>query len=290
MTVFLPKLLITGANGQLGSALVQHPLASSFQLIPCTRDMLDLTHMESIHAALKQHRPDFVVNAAAYTAVDKAESEPDLAQASNHDAVKQLAIACREYSVPLLHVSTDYVFDGNSETSYSENDTAHPINVYGLSKWQGENAVRQEYDDHIILRVSAVFSEYGHNFLKTIQRLSQERTELKIVDDQISCPTYAGDIASAIFAMVKNPHWGTYHFCGDKAVSWYDFACFILDEQQKQYGNSMPKMLPIPSSEYPTPAKRPLNSILNCLKFKQTYPEIGADWQMGVINALCKMR
>ena len=181
----------------------------------------------------------------------------------------ELAMACAEAQIPLIQLSTDYIFDGNQTSPYTETDPANPLNIYGESKWLGEEAVRQHLPEHIILRVSGVFSEFGSNFLKSILRLAKEKEELRIVTDQITCPTYAGEIASALFSIIdKTPAWGTYHYCSDKPISWYDFARAIVNEAKKHTTISTKKINAIPTTDYPTPAKRPLNAVLDCSKAK----------------------
>jgi dTDP-4-dehydrorhamnose reductase len=182
----------------------------------------------SIRDAIAHFQPDIIINTAAYTAVNQAEQDTKRALSINYEGVQHLAQRCAQTNTPLIHLSTDYVFAGTQTIPYHENSSPHPINFYGQSKWLGEQAVRDYCTHHIILRISSVFSEYGHNFLKTILRLAQKKNELCIVADQISCPTYAGDIASTLFSMIKQPLvWGTYHYCSHEPVSWYQFAIAI---------------------------------------------------------------
>jgi dTDP-4-dehydrorhamnose reductase len=210
-----------------------------------------------------------VINAAAYTAVDKAEQEADQAILVNHLGAQNLAIACKKNQVPLIHLSTDYIFDGAHTCPYQEDDKENPTNVYGHSKWLGEQAVREQCEQHIILRVSGIFSQYGHNFLKTMLRLAQEKKELRVVADQITCPTYAGDIASVLFSIMQQSlHWGTYHYCNAGPVSWHQFATTII-QTAKQYQHLLVEEIKaISTSHYPTLAKRPAYSVLDCSKIE----------------------
>lgn len=269
MSNYLRKVLVTGGDGQVASALRTHARAKEFQLIFCTHQEMNIIDPTAIKKTLAKHQPEFVINTAAYTAVDKAESEQELAMAVNYMGALELAMACAEAQIPLIQLSTDYIFDGNQTSPYTETDPANPLNIYGESKWLGEEAVRQHLPEHIILRVSGVFSEFGSNFLKSILRLAKEKEELRIVTDQITCPTYAGEIASALFSIIdKTPAWGTYHYCSDKPISWYDFARAIVNEAKKHTTISTKKINAIPTTDYPTPAKRPLNAVLDCSKAK----------------------
>ena len=233
-----PKILITGSDGQVGSALRAHVAAKNFHLIACNRENMDITNPVSIQQAISQFSPDIIINTAAYTAVDKAETHIEEVMQVNHIGTEHLAIACKRNNIPLIHLSTDYVFDGSNTLPYRENDTANPINVYGKSKWLGEQSIREHCEQHIILRVSGVFSEYGNNFMKTILRLANERKELNIIADQITCPTYASHIANVIYSLIPNLHtWGTYHYCDAPAVSWHEFLLplFNLRIKYKHY-------------------------------------------------------
>lgn len=275
MTNSLPKLLITGGSGQLAQALLHHARASEFRLINCTRTDLDITDMSSIHQAISTFMPDVIINTAAYTSVDKAEEDVIMANLVNHIGAKNLAIACEEAGLPLFHISTDYVFDGQKNTPYQEHDTANPINTYGKSKWLGEQAVREHCHRYVILRTSGVFSEYGHNFFKTMLRLGNNKTDLRVVADQTTCPTYAGDIADAIFTIAhKKTHWGIYHYCSSPPVSWHHFAETILKRHIQA----------ITTVQYPTAAKRPLYTALDCNKIAEDYGINQPLWQQAVMQ------
>ncbi len=272
MSNYSRKILITGGNGQVASALRTHARAKEFQLIFCSHQDLDITDPAAIKKLLTQHQPEFIINTAAYTAVDKAESEQEQAMAINHLGALQLALGCAEQHIPLIQLSTDYIFDGEQTDPYKENDPANPLSIYGESKWLGEEAVRQQLPEHIILRVSGVFSEFGNNFLKSILRLAKEKEELRIVADQTTCPTYAGEIAGMLYSILdKPPEWGTYHYCSTQPISWHDFAVAIVNEAKKHTAIRVKKISAIPTKEYPTPAKRPLNAILDCSKIKTEF-------------------
>lgn len=287
MKNYLPKVLITGCDGQLGQALRAHHSACEFNIIACNRHDMDITEVTSISNAIVRHSPDFIVNTAAYTAVDQAEKEHEQALLINHLAAKYLAIACHQHQIPLIHLSTDYIFDGTKTFAYKEDDLANPINFYGKSKWLGEQAVREHLAQHIILRVSAVFSEYGNNFLKTILRLAHERETLNIVADQITCPTYAGNIAKVIYSLIKQtPTFGTYHYCDAPPVSWYEFADAIIEQAKLKQTLFLKKINAITTAEYSTLAKRPAYSVLDCSKIKRVCGIEQAEWSERLIRSL----
>lgn len=272
------KILITGANGQLGQALYHHSMKKNHEVFFCDRAACDLTQPASIENALQTHAPNLVINCGAYTAVDQAENDRDTAMKINQDGTRYLAEICEKNGIFLIHISTDYVFDGTHHSEYVETDRSHPINVYGESKWLGEEAIRQICEKHLILRVSGMFSEHGHNFAKTILRLARDRRELKIVSDQITCPTYAGDIASALYTLAEDPHHlGTYHFCSTPPVSWYDFAKTCIEEAHLDT-----TLIPIFTSDYPTAATRPAFSVLNCDAIKRDYGIAQPSWQSAI--------
>jgi len=266
-----PKILVTGANGQVGWELMRRAEKFGVIAVGTERAELDITNASAIDAVIKPEAFDVVVNAAAYTAVDKAESEPDKAYAVNRDGPAHLAAACARANIPLIHISTDYVFDGTKHGAYVEDDPVNPINVYGASKAAGEQAVRELLDRHIILRTSWVYGVHGHNFVKTILRLAQERDELRVVADQWGCPTAAGDIAEVILGIVRRIGeegeiaWGTYHYCGEGKTNWCEFAEAVV-AGTAEYSGCKVQIHPISTAQYPTPAKRPANSVLNCDK------------------------
>lgn len=283
MTNYLPSILIAGGHGQLGKALSAHSAHAEFRTHITTRAEMDITQMTSIHHAIAHYKPDIIINAAAYTAVDKAEQENEAAMQANYLGPQNLAIACKKNQIPLIHISTDYIFDGLETSPYHEEHAANPINVYGKSKWLGEQAVREQCEQHFILRISGVFSEYGQNFLKTILRLAAERNELSIVADQMTCPTYAGHIAGVIYSMAKQlSTFGTYHYCDIAPTSWHAFAQAIMAEAALHTTRPLATLKAISIHEYPTAAKRPLYSVLDCHKIAEHYRITQADWHAAI--------
>ena len=263
------------------------------QILATGRDELDITQVDAVNGYFQEHKPEIVINAAAYTAVDKAESEPELAYAINRDGAANLARACAEANIPLLHISTDYVFDGRKEEAYVETDESNSQTVYGKSKLAGENAIESILKQYIILRVSWVFGANGNNFVKTMLRLSKERDVLKIVSDQYGGPTPATDIAKTLLNIVKYRSengaipCGIYHYSGEPVTSWYEFAEAIFEKAAAlQMVDRIPSVGPITTSEYPTPAKRPFNSVLDCQKIKRELNITQPEWHTGLDNVL----
>jgi len=290
MKNYLPKILITGGTGQLGCALLHHPRAREFRITSCSHKIMDIMSTASIDHAITTFSPDIIINTAAYTFVDKAENEMELCMRVNYEGVKNLALACTKHQIPLLHISTDYVFNGMKASPYLESDTVNPINAYGKSKWNGEQAIREQCKQHIILRVSGIFSEYGHNFLKTMLHLAQEKKELHIVADQITCPTYASNIANVIYTIAQQlSSWGTYHYCDIQPVSWHQFASAIIHEAKQHHKLPIENVKAITSAEYPTLATRPLNSILDCSKLEREYGIQQAAWIDAVKHLIANM-
>jgi dTDP-4-dehydrorhamnose reductase len=280
------KLLITGGNGQVAYDLVRLARAQQIDFIAPSRAELDIADLYSVMTALEQFKPDFVVNTAAYTQVDRAEQEILQSFAVNAEGAKNLAIACEKFHCPLLHLSTDYVFDGKQNYPYIETDHVAPINVYGNSKLLGEEEIHQYGKNFIILRVSAVFGVHGNNFVKTILRLARERETLRIVSDQITCPTPAADIAATLLEICKNPQWGLFHYCGEPVISWYEFAKNIIEQASRYEVLRVKEIEAITTADYPTPAKRPHYSVLNCEKFKKTFHLQQPDWRIGLTNVI----
>lgn len=273
MTTSLAKIIITGGNGQIAHSIARHPLKNSFQLIGCSRQDLDITHLSSIEQAIEKYQPHIIINTAAYTAVDKAETEREQAKSANVDGAENLAKMAAKHNIILLQLSSDYVFDGSKNAPYKEDDVTNPINYYGLTKLLGEEAIRKYCEKHIILRVSGVFSAYGTNFYNTIQKLAASKKPLRVVADQITCPTYADDIAGALLTMAKKPEaFGTYHFCSTPPVSWHHFAEVILQEP----------VTAITTAEYPTAAKRPSYSALDCEKIEKTFGIKQPSWERAI--------
>lgn len=265
----MKKILVTGSTGQLGSELsVLVSSYAQYEWIFADRTQITLDNLELLQSQLNRIKPDIILNCGAYTAVDKAESEKKMAFAINHEAVEVIAKYSFENNVKLIHVSTDYVFDGTSSIALDEKAETNPINVYGESKLAGEIACLKENPESIIIRTSWVYSKFGNNFVKTMQRLMQERDEINVVNDQIGSPTYAVDLAQAMIDIVESSKWipGIYNYSNESEISWYEFALSI-----KELGNYSCKIGGIPSSSYPTPAKRPKFSLLDKKKIKETY-------------------
>lgn len=286
------KLLITGCSGQVGSCLVQRLVAMpEIEFLALDRQELDITDEVAVIDLVSSYQPDVIINAAAHTAVDKAEEEVELSYAINRDGPANLAKAADKVGAAMLHISTDYVFAGNKDGEYLESDETGPQGVYGESKLAGEIAVAQACDRHIILRTAWVFSEYGGNFVKSMLRLAKSRDTLGIVADQFGGPTYAGDIANALLqialatAKENNTCYGIYHYSGIPHVSWFDFANAIFAEA-KQQGEVITEMTvnPITTADYPTPAKRPANSKLNNDKILTQFGIKASDWQLALKN------
>ncbi len=287
------RILVTGAAGQVGSETLGR--ATDHVVIGTSHHELDITSAEAVADALADHAPEFVVNAAAYTAVDRAEQEPDVAFAVNRGGAANVARACADRRIPLLHLSTDYVFSGDGDGRLDEADPTGPVNVYGRSKLAGEEAIRKLLTNHIILRTSWVFGATGHNFVKTVLRLASERDEIQIVADQTGCPTWAGDIADTIWLLVERfaRHgtlpWGTYHYCGTPPVTWHAFAEAIVERARAAAPFEAPRVVPIATEGYPTPARRPIYSVLSCAKLETTFGIHPPPWNHGldeVVRAL----
>ncbi len=265
----MQKILVTGANGQLGSEF-RHlsNIDSKFQWIFADREELDLTDLENLIYKISQIKPDLLINCAAYTSVDKAESEIELADIINHQAVSILADWTFAHGCKFIHVSTDYVFNGVCHVALSEDAPTDPTNIYGKTKLAGENACLNGNPLSIIIRTSWVYSSYGANFVKTMLRLLKEKDTINVVNDQIGSPTYAADLAQAIFAIINHANWqpGVFNYSNEGEISWYEFALAIQEISGLEC-----KVRGIPSSQYPTPAKRPAFSLLDKSKIKATY-------------------
>lgn len=285
------KILVTGSNGQVGSCLVKRlNQMPEIEFLAVDREQLDISNCEAVNKLVNEFKPDAIINAAAHTAVDKAEQEVELSYAINRDGPQYLAQAANTVGATILHISTDYVFAGDKVGEYVETDDVAPQGIYGKSKLAGELAVAAACPRHIIMRTAWVFSETGNNFVKTMLRLAQSRDELGVVADQFGGPTYAGDIANALILMAKavlkgNNNYGVYHFAGLPHVSWYQFACqiFKLAKAQKLFSKDM-QVNAITSDQYPTPAKRPANSKLSCNKIEQSFGIKSSNWQVALNN------
>jgi len=285
------KVLITGSQGQLGHCLTRaFSVNKSANIIACNRQQLDITDAQAIAVKFSQCAPDIVINTAAYTAVDKAEEESELAFNINTLGPKNLAKAAQQINAVLIHISTDYVFDGDKSAPYSENDITNPQSVYGASKLAGEEAVKKNCSKYIILRTAWVFSEFGNNFTKTMLKLSHLE-QLNIVADQLGGPTNANDIAQALVTICeqinshKDVNWGVYHYSGEPYCSWFDFAQQIFTTAKAEAViEQSPNLNAIPTVQYPTPAKRPKNSRLDNSKIKKTFSVQPSDWQASLIK------
>ena len=292
------KVIVIGSQGMLGQDLIPQLRHDGFEVIgldvaASEPFSLDITQPENMLNSLKKLYPDIIINCAAYTAVDRAESEPAKAVAVNRDGAANLAKVCKHLTIPLVHLSTDYVFDGESNRPYQEDDQANPRNVYGLSKWQGEEAIRTDCPLSIILRVSWLFGLHGSNFVKTILRLAREKEELRVVADQFGCPTWTGHVASALVTIAQKiehaPHtieWGTYHFCGKNQTSWYGFAQSIIAAGRRYERLLTERVIPISTSEFLTPARRPKWSVLSCKKIGLAFRINPRPWQQGLKTML----
>jgi dTDP-4-dehydrorhamnose reductase len=293
------KIIVTGAGGQLGKELQMAagafstaglPLSpqdslSSFDFIFLSKEDLPIQDAEQTLRFFERTKPDYCINCAAYTAVDKAETEKDLAFAVNGEAVGSLAAACKKVGAGLIHISTDYVFDGESAEPLKEKDPTGPINTYGASKLKGEQLAMQHNESTVIIRTSWVYSEFGNNFVKTMIRLMREKESIRVINDQIGSPTYAADLAAVILRMVSGTKFvpGIYHYSNEGQISWYDFALAI-----KELTHSPCSVDPIPTSQYPTPAKRPHYSLLDKGHIKTTYGITIPEWKESL--AICITR
>jgi dTDP-4-dehydrorhamnose reductase len=283
-------VLVIGAGGQLGRELMLRRDAARWPIVGFSRGELDIRDRDGVRRAITDTAPALVINAAAYTEVDKAESECQAAFAVNRDGPANLATACAEAAIPLLHVSTDYVFDGRKEGPYVESDPAAPLSVYGASKLAGEEAVRACLEQHVILRTAWVFGAHGANFVKTIARLAGERPEFGVVDDQLGGPTPAGSIAEALLAVADatgtgNARWGTYHFCGAPATSRCGFARAIVDAAGPYLGRRI-VVRPVAAADHPLPARRPANSVLDCGKIGEAFGIVPRPWRAALAEVV----
>ena len=288
------KILVLGADGQVGQCLANRLASTTYEIIFTNRSDIDITDVKGTRIKICSENPDVLINASAYTAVDKAESASVTADQVNHLAVDNLAKICVDIESVLIHISTDYVFDGSANSPYKEDAEANPSGVYGKTKLLGELAIQQSGCRYLIFRTAWLFSEYGNNFLKTMLHLGSQRDELNVVSDQIGCPTYAGDltkiIAAALLRIEEDKcEYGIYHYCGDTSCSRYDFAVQIFQEARK-YGVRTPIVNPVVTSDYPTPAQRPSYSVLDNNKAFQAFGVSPSDWVVGIEHALHLMQ
>ncbi|MEZ4854342.1 dTDP-4-dehydrorhamnose reductase [Flavobacterium sp.] len=283
-------VLVTGANGQLGQSLqfVANQY-SEIDFVFCSSSELEITNFTNCESIFLKYQPDFCINAAAYTAVDKAESEQEKAASVNASGAQNLAEVCKTHNTILLHVSTDFVFDGNATKPILENEIPNPTSIYGLTKLRGEQIIQATWEKHFIIRTSWVYSQFGANFMKTMLRLSSEKDSLSVVNDQIGTPTYAVDLANALIKIIDSCHaefisasnYGIYNFSNEGQCSWYEFAKEIFAQK-----NITIDLKPIPSSQFPTPAKRPAYSVLDKSKIKATFDIAINDWKTSLANCL----
>jgi dTDP-4-dehydrorhamnose reductase len=296
--VTLKKILLTGVNGQVGHALSSK--LGAFELLSLTREQLDLSRPDEIRRVVQEAKPDLIINPAAYTAVDKAESEPELAYAINATAAQILAEEAARLNAAMVHFSTDYVYDGTKTSAYVEHDAVNPVSVYGKSKLAGEEAIRAVGLPHLILRTSWVYGAYGKNFLKTILRLAAERDSLRIVGDQFGAPTSSESIADALVQLVQTwqiseeKQTDTYHFTNTGVTAWHGFACEIVNEYNRlapaknwpALKAGLEQIAAISTTEYPTPAARPANSRLDNSKLKAVFGLELPSWQQGLTQVM----
>jgi dTDP-4-dehydrorhamnose reductase len=286
-------ILVFGSGGQLGQELTAAARASQTPLTGLSRAEVDIADRHAVDKALADLMPSLVVNTGAYTKVDRAETDEEEAFRANATGPETLALACAAAGLPLIHVSTDYVFDGTKAGAYRESDPIAPLGVYGRSKVAGEEAIRRHQPQHVILRTSWVYGIYGANFLKTILRLASERDELRIVADQTGCPTATADLAAAILTAAHaiaqgRAINGTYHFAGAGVTTWHGFAACIVDAQAPYTGRA-PRVIPIRTEEYPTPARRPANSELDSSLFARTFGYTARPWTEAVDHAVAQL-
>lgn len=289
------EILVLGGNGQLGWELNIRGKDHGFDILSLDLPDIDIADPVSVKKQISQSSASLVINAAAYTAVDKAESEEHMAFAVNRDGPANLASACREAGIPLIHVSTDYVFDGNKKGPYLETDPVSPVGIYGKSKAAGEKEIGLHLQEHIILRTAWLYGIHGNNFVKTMLGLGKDRRSLRVVSDQYGCPTYAADLAEAILSIAEHLRkgqgvaWGTYHFCGKGATTWHGFAKAIFEIATRYERFHVKEVIPISTSGYPTPAKRPGNSVLDCSLLTRNFGIIPLPWQESLAVMLKKL-
>ena len=289
------KVLVIGKSGQLARAIRDETLASKGEVEFVGRPELDLHKPGSATAAIARARPDCIINAAAYTAVDLAEQEPELAYAINSQGAGEIAAAAAEVGAAMVHISTDYVFDGRSSLPLNEESPTGPLNVYGQSKLAGENLVRKNCPDALIVRTSWLYSPFGSNFVRTVLRLATESDELRIVDDQIGSPTSADDVAKVLLEVAERWLGGdrigageTYHFAGSEHCSWADFARGIIDTS-RDFGGKPANVVPIATDDYPTPATRPAYTVLDCGKFDRDFGFARPGWRDAVRSVVAEL-
>lgn len=289
--------LLIGGAGQVGREIAEQAQQNHLSLAVTTRATLDITDPDALARAYDVAEPEIVINASAYTAVDKAEGEPQQAFAANRDGPAHLAALCARHHIPLIHISTDYVYDGSKDQPYIETDPVAPLGVYGASKLAGEDAIRAVLESHVILRTAWVFGVHGSNFVKTMLRLSRERDGLKVVADQHGNPTFAADLAEAVIALAHrqlrpqndDAGWGVFHCAGSGESTWHQFADAALERASPDLARTVP-VIPIATSDFPTPAKRPRNSRLDCSRLARVHGIRMRPWTEALEAMLSRMR
>ena len=281
------KVLVTGANGQLGQDVMKQLQDSGYEAVATSIESFDLSLIGDIADWIAEYNADWVVNCAAYTQVDKAEEDVELAFRINRDAAKEIASGVAHTQGKLLHISTDYVFDGKKSSPYKEDDDTNPLSVYGRSKLEGEHEIKKILPNAIILRTAWIFGEHGNNFIKTILRLALDKKELRVVNDQVGSPTWTVDIAKAISVLMGNNEQGVYHFTSDGEASWYEVACEVIDlARQLNYDIKTENILPISTDEYPTLAARPAYSVLSNAKIKEIMTSGIPGWKNSLYSMM----
>ena len=283
----MSRIIVFGASGQLGQSLKavsERSNINNINFLP--EEQADILDTATLAAVFQKEKPDYCINCAAYTAVDKAEDELELARKINRDGAENLGLLCKEFNVTLIHISTDFVFEGNVPKLLSEEDRAEPLNVYGLTKLEGEQVVTAALDKYYILRTSWLYSEFANNFVKTMLRLGKEKEELRIIADQIGTPTYAVDLAHAIFHIIANDkqQYGIYHYSNEGVTSWYDFAKAVFDIAELKV-----KAIPVKTSEYVTKAVRPAFSVMDKTKIKDTFGIEIPYWRDSLVRCIGKL-
>ena len=287
-------LLVFGGAGQVGQAISAVMPPDGWRVVCASRGDANITRAEDVRRLVSLVEPDVIVNAAAFTAVDKAESVPKWAARVNGTGAGIVADAALQLGAPIIHLSTDYVFDGRSSRPWCETDPAAPLSVYGATKAAGEQAVRRSHSGHVILRTSWVFGSHGGNFVKTMLHQGQEKPLLRIVADQHGCPTFAGDLAAAIWEIARpvavptRDVFGTFHFAGHGPVTWFDFATAIFAEAAR-HGVASPRLEPIATLDFPTPARRPAYSVLDCDKIAAVYGIVPPSWRDGLSRCVADL-
>jgi len=283
-----PRIIVTGANGQLGKEIqVLSAKYPEFDFAFFSRVDLPIDDLENLQNFFQKVQPSFCINCAAYTAVDKAETEKEIAFLMNAESVAALAALCKQFHCKLIHISTDYVFDGSSSAPLKEDDATNPVSVYGASKLKGEDLALKKNDETIIIRTSWVYSEFGNNFVKTMIRLMNEKESINVVSDQIGSPTYAADLADVILNIINSEKFvpGIYNYSNEGKISWYDFAVAI-----REMISSNCKINPIPTSQYPMPAKRPHYSLLDKTKIISVYSLAIKNWKESLASCIAKIK